>query len=71
MRIDVERLSAVLPATELVEVLKNEITSLLAAGDRLESQLCEVARERDSLRLALERLGQETRIYVSSNNSPD
>jgi len=59
---------------ELWEVLQDaraEITRLLAAGDRLESQLCEVARERDSLRLALERLGQETRIYVSSNHSPD
>ena len=58
---------------ELWEVLQDaraEITSMLAAGDRLESQLCEVARERDSLRLALERLGQP-RIYVSSNNSPD
>jgi hypothetical protein len=59
---------------ELWEVLQDaraEITSMLAAGDALESQLCEVARERDSLRLALERLGQESRIYVSSNTTPD
>ena len=47
---------------ELWEVLQDaraEIVSLLAAGDRLESQLCEAAKERDSLRLAIRRLAEQ------------
>jgi hypothetical protein len=47
---------------ELWEVLQDaraEITSMLDAGDRLESQLCEAAKERDSLRLAIRRLAEQ------------
>jgi len=32
---------------------------MLDAGDRLESQLCEAAKERDSLRLAIRRLAEQ------------
>ena len=57
---------------ELWEVLQDaraEIVSLLAAGDRLESQLCEAAKERDSLRLAIRRLAeQEATLSVCDGN---
>jgi len=53
-RVETTPLHATEAWVELWEVLQDAragITSMLAAGDRLESQLCEVARERDSLRL--------------------
>ena len=57
---------------ELWEVLQDaraEIASLLAAGDRLESQLCEAAKERDSLRLAIRRLAeQDATLSVCDGN---
>ncbi len=57
---------------ELWEVLQDaraEIVSLLAAGDRLESQLCEAAKERDSLRLAIRRLAeQDATLSVCDGN---
>lgn len=50
MKIDFERLSAVLPATELVEVLKNEVARLRGDADiarlRLEAACAEITRLR-------------------------
>lgn len=45
------RLTAMNDALEEIDRLRKRETELLAAGDRLESQLCEAARERDRLRL--------------------
>lgn len=46
-------------ASDVVQWAIDEIASLLAAGDRLESQLCEAAKERDRLRLAIRRLAEQ------------
>ena len=44
------RLKAMNDALEEIDRLRKREAELLAAGDRLESQLCEAARERDRLR---------------------
>lgn len=44
MRIEIERLEAVLPATELVGVLKNEITRLRNQVEQLRSEVADAKK---------------------------
>ena len=63
------RLRAMNDALEEIDRLRKREAELLAAGDRLESQLCEAARERDRLRLAIRRLAeQDATLSVCDGN---